>query len=186
MEKWQKEVYTETYMFIQENRLFDYPINLKKICKSYGWKIKYYTNQQKDLLKISKDAFVVTKDNENYTIFLNKDAIETRQRFSLAHEIGHILLEHHKQKGVNLVAQSKTQTIVEKQADMFARLILCPSQITNHLPKNSQTIATLLNVSNQMAQTTLKYINQDLDGMDGFDYSYKKTTIKLLKQIGRI
>lgn len=52
--------------------------------------------------------------------------------------------------------------------------MLCYSQITSHLPKNLQTIATLLNVSNQMVKTILKYINQELEVIDVFDYSYKK------------
>ena len=89
------KVYNITSNFISENKLFQYPIDLFSLCKIYCWKIKYYNKKDnKEFLQISTDGFVV-QNNNKYIIFLNKDMLLSRQRFTIAHEIGHIILGHH-------------------------------------------------------------------------------------------
>ena len=179
------KVYSITSDFISENKLFKYPLNLFKICKMYDWKIKFYNkNNNKELFEISTDGFVV-ENNKKYIIFLNKDMIESRQRFTIAHEIGHIILGHHNLDGYNLIANSGLDTDVEQEANMFARLILCPAQITRYLPKNSDCISNLFKVSKQMAELTLKYSYIDLNGMEFIeDVSYEKSILKFQEKLG--
>lgn len=178
------KVYNIASSFISENKLFDYPLDIYEVCKMYNWKIKFYSKKDnKEFFRISTDGFVVEKNN-NYTIFLNKNMIENRKRFTIAHEIGYIVLGHHNLDGYNLIANSGLDTEVEQEANMFARLILCPSQITKYLPKNPIFISKLLNVSHQMAELTLKYSYSDLQGMqDIFDICYENSIHKFLKII---
>lgn len=180
-----EKVYNITSNFISENKLFQYPIDLFSLCKIYGWKIKYYNKKDnKEFLQISTDGFVV-ENNNKYIIFLNQDMIESRQRFTIAHEIGHIVLGHHNLDGYNLIANSGLDTDVEQEANMFARLILCPAQITRYLPKNSDCISNLFKVSKQMAELTLKHSFIDLNGMECIeDISYEKSISKFQEKLG--
>lgn len=180
-----EKVYNITSNFISENKLFQYPIDLFSLCKIYGWKIKYYNKKDnKEFLQISTDGFVV-ENNNKYIIFLNQDMIESRQRFTIAHEIGHIILGHHNLDGYNLIANSGLDTDVEQEANMFARLILCPPQITRYLPKNANCISNLFKVSKQMAELTLQYSYCDLKGMEFIeDISYEKSILKFQKKLG--
>lgn len=180
-----EKVYNITSDFISENKLFQYPIDLFSLCKIYGWKIKYYNKKDnKEFLQISTDGFVV-ENNNKYIIFLNQDMIESRQRFTIAHEIGHIILGHHNLDGYNLIANSGLDTDVEQEANMFARLILCPAQITRYLPKNSDCISSFFKVSKQMAELTLKHSFIDLKGMECIeDISYEKSISKFQEKLG--
>lgn len=179
------KVYNITSDFISENKLFEYPVDLFSICKMYGWKIKFYNkNNNKELFEISTDGFVV-QNNNKYIIFLNKDMLLSRQRFTIAHEIGHIILGHHNLDGYNLIANNGLDTDVEQEANMFARLILCPPQITRYLPKNANCISNLFKVSKQMAELTLQYSYCDLKGMEFIeDISYEKSIVKFQKNLG--
>nr|DAK67164.1 MAG TPA: IrrE protein [Caudoviricetes sp.] len=179
------KVYNITSNFISENKLFQYPIDLFSLCKIYGWKIKYYNKKDnKEFLQISTDGFVV-QNNNKYIIFLNKDMLLSRQRFTIAHEIGHIILGHHNLDGYNLIANNGLDTDVEQEANMFARLILCPPQITRYLPKNANCISNLFKVSKQMAELTLQYSYCDLKGMEFIeDISYEKSIVKFQKNLG--
>ena len=179
------KVYNTIGSFISENKLFDYPINLYKLCKFYDWKIKFYNRKKnKEFFQISTDGFVV-ENNDNYIIFLNEEMIESRKRFTIAHEIGHILLGHHHKDGYNLIANDGLDTDVEKEANMFARILLCPPQIIRYLPKNPHPISTLLDVSNKMAELTLNYHFSDLQGMDYIeDICYEKSISKFQQLLG--
>lgn len=54
------------------------------------------------------------------TIFLNERHTRTRRRFTLAHEIGHIVLGHYE--------MAHAEPVMERQADIFAAEILMPVQ----------------------------------------------------------
>ena len=179
-----EKVYNITSNFISENKLFQYPIDLFSLCKIYDWKIKYYNKKDnKEFFQISTDGFVV-QNNNKYIIFLNKDMLLSRQRFTIAHEIGHIILGHHNLDGYNLIANSGLDTDVEQEANMFARLILCPPQITRYLPKNANCISNLFKVSKQMAELTLQYSYCDLKGMECIeDISYEKSISKFQEKL---
>jgi hypothetical protein len=179
------KVYSITKDFISENNLFKYPIDLYSICKMYDWKIKYYNERDnKALFQISTDGFVV-ENKDNYIIFLNENMLESRQRFTIAHEMGHILLGHHSLDGYNLIANSGLDNEVEREANMFARLLLCPPQIIRYLPKNATCISNLLKVSKQMAEFTLKYSFIDLKGMECIeDISYENSILKFHELLG--
>ena len=84
--------------------------------------------------KIAIDEFVSTlapseygftiydKENHRYLIFFNDTKIDTTIRFTIAHEFGHIVLEHQEDGKVE-----------DKEADCFARNLLCPVPIRDEL-----------------------------------------------------
>ncbi len=113
------------------------PIDLTKILDYY--ELNIYLLQSND-----KQAFI-----KNNTIFLNKNLIKTRARFTIAHELGHILLKHN-----NLGHTIHTNIGIEEyQANIYARCLLMPAIVLKEINYiKPQDIANICNVSLQTAE----------------------------------
>lgn len=109
--------------------------------------------------QISSEAFSA-KTSTGFIIFYNDNTslkIPRRIRFSLAHELGHILLGHFDtyegflpRNGFGVVNSQ-----IEGEADVFASEFLCPTCLTN--PNWSQNfIESLFDVSGSVAKYTLQ------------------------------
>lgn len=101
-------------------KMFEHNVDMHSLCKKMGLVLVKYsslTHEQLTML-IDKyclsDALTITKNNANY-IFYNDKAVETRTRFSLAHEIDHITDTIH-----------PAEKYTEKIADHFARSLIMP------------------------------------------------------------
>lgn len=92
-----------------------FPIDCFKLLKMYGFKTKSYNSQSS---KKKQGCFVVSNDafTLKNTVFYNDNMPYGRVRFSLMHELGHLVLGH----GVPRIEQH------EKEADYFASHILAP------------------------------------------------------------
>ncbi len=109
----------------------------------------------------SKDGFsLCTRKTGAYWIFYNDvDRLiisSKRYRWSIAHELGHVLLNHHKNGNkVQLSRKSLSASqyvIFEEEADLFASYILCPYAILCCYPiKGDGNIAAICNISQQAA-----------------------------------
>lgn len=87
----------------------------------------------------------------NNLIFINDLKDEKTIRFSIAHELGHIILNH-----------AKDTDTTDREANCFARNLLCPIQISDGF--NVQTIQEYVNcfgISEPMAETTISYRKSD-------------------------
>lgn len=123
-----------------------FPVDLHKIINSIEYTLKSYREEScsaerlKELCIISNDAFLV---RNRKTIFYNNDKVNSlrRIRFTLAHELGHIILV----------------TNNEDLADVFASNLLAPRPIVYAL-KNLRTadkIASFFNVSIAVANNVV-------------------------------
>lgn len=119
----------------QKCNIHSFPFCCQTVLAVYGYSVKTYiekansTQQLKALHSFSSDAFT---DHNTRTVFYN-DAISARRiRFSLMHELGHIILE----------------TDSDKEADDFASNILAPRPVIYFKKmKNAQTIADFFDIS---------------------------------------
>ena len=111
------------------------PINLRSLCENLHIKIKE-VDFDDDL------SGMLTKQ----TIYLSTNIHENRKRFTLAHELGHYLI-HKKQdnsyKGVrfrseHIASQEKNE---EREANLFASLLLIPTQFINDDIKDLKEIS---------------------------------------------
>jgi hypothetical protein len=110
-----------------------FPIDCIAILKACGMKVESYSSQkpkkQEKCLAYSKDAFTLKK-----TVYYNDSQNVRRINFSLAHEIGHIALQH---------SVPRTEEH-EKEADRFASYLLAPrmaihySKCKNHIHVSKQ------------------------------------------------
>lgn len=103
-----------------------------------------------DLILEGIDAFTIRKDagdHVSYELLYNSHANKRRMRFTLAHELGHILLQHHRE-----------ELWEDKEADYFAAQLLAPRPVFNVLAvrgfdtSNPELIALTFNLSKAAAK----------------------------------
>ncbi len=182
-----KYVLEKVYEFITNNNITSYPINLLNIISNNKWGITKYSEIAssfsctiEDVCKTlqSDDGQTHLKIENNefiYSISYNDDLntnTDERIRFTIAHEIGHIYLGHLKdfketeihRYGLN----KKSYSILEKEADTFARNLLCPypllKKVINNFsinPINIKTISETFKISRQASNIRLNLINYD-------------------------
>ena len=110
---------------IAKNKITDFPIPLEKILKSYKIGLNY------SILEDAVSGFLYNKDGK-YIISVNSRHPIVRQRFTIAHELGHYLLNHQGDlfidKGyIFRDFRSSTGNIRwEKEANKFAAELLMP------------------------------------------------------------
>jgi Zn-dependent peptidase ImmA (M78 family) len=104
------------------------PIPIKTIIKNHGIKLSPY-----DLGEDVSGVLVI--DNTNCKIGYNSTESHTRQRFTLAHELGHFILHKSKQQEVfvdNVTYMFRKNNVrskdykIEMEANQFAAAILMP------------------------------------------------------------
>lgn len=100
----------------------------------------------------SEHGFTIPKFNENkYIICFNEEKDKKTIRFTIAHEIGHIVLGHR-----------QDNDITNKEANCFARNVLCPVQISDSFGvETEQEYVDCFDISEPMATATIANRNSD-------------------------
>lgn len=109
-------------------------------------KCRLSAEEYDDLLSISQDGFSMLYHGR-YRVWFNQDITSPdRVRFTLAHELGHILLKHHAEcpprEGISVFSQ-----VYEEQANVFAANLLSPSPIMNLLRNDGDLSRRLFGLS---------------------------------------
>ena len=132
------------------NKVSSLPVDVFAIAKQEGINVFSYSKSMtfiKELLLeseiIDNDAFSVG----NMVFYDDNKSIE-RQRFSIAHEIGHILLHIPDNKRIFYRQDSEAPDAKESEANMFASRLLAPLCVLQFLNLNSaKEIAEVCNIS---------------------------------------
>lgn len=121
------------------------PVMVGALCRQMGIVLRYFSP---------------TDDNDGYStiingqpmIFVSDQCIPTRQRFTAAHELGHILLGHvGRYQLVNREPDPKDNPI-EQAANVFASRLLAPACVLWALnARTPEEIADLCQISHQAA-----------------------------------
>lgn len=130
-------------------RLISYSKHMKKFNISYE-KMKTYAQ--------TKDAFTDYYTSKNlYCIYYNdldtNIVTSNRYRWNIAHELGHVLLDHHKTNDKTRIFRctlsDKEYNILEEEADYFAQLILVPHAALYGLKINdARSLKIICKISN--------------------------------------
>lgn len=117
------------------------PVRPSVICDHYGWVLAdYHTGASsiallglKELTK-QTDGFCAVTKNHAY-IFFDSTLPAGRQRFTIAHEVGHLVLGHVAPGGVTTVNREPTpgDDPIERQANQFAARLLAPACVLHEL-----------------------------------------------------
>lgn len=135
------------------------PVDLDKIAGALGVQVKYTypIDDNPDVSgKLSFDLFSQLPICE-----INRFDISQRQRFTLAHELGHYLLGHGEQLDTNTKLYRNTntsQSYEEMQANSFAAEIVMPEIAVDYFirEKNITTIEALA-LSFDVSEVAMKY-----------------------------
>lgn len=163
MDEWMSKhtLYRMIHSFISDNPDFLYT-DITLFCKSKDWNIVPYKEVNKELMQISKDGYTFYENNV-FSIFYNEDRPKGRQRFTISHEIGHIILYHHLYVPSKILTSNKNKGIWECQADTFAQNILFPIEWAENLKgQNINGIAKYLGVSKEMVNVRYNNLAEDL------------------------
>lgn len=136
----------------------EFPVNIKAICESkknirlvpYSEQMRRFNLTYNEMINLAEShdgTTVYKKSKDRYIIFYNdidKALITSnRYRWSIAHELGHIILEHHKRSDkTKLFRNSLTGTEykeIEDEADYFAAHILVPHTVLYNLKITTYT-----------------------------------------------
>ena len=122
-----------------------YPFNVGKLAHKIGIQTISYKRLNPSIedicFSISKDGFTIWVHNQPY-IFFNSEICCERLRFSLAHEIAHIWLEHTKNSEEN-----------EAEANFFTAYLLAPIPLIKKYKLSSPAdISRVFNISSVASQ----------------------------------
>ncbi|OUN26658.1 ImmA/IrrE family metallo-endopeptidase [Blautia sp. An81] len=98
------------------------PIDIFSIIN--GWKEKKITIVRYPMS--SRISGMCTKENEDIIICINSTTSYGRQRFTLAHELYHVLYEENMKRVICEMSMSGDKSESEKEADQFASYLLMP------------------------------------------------------------
>lgn len=141
------------------------PVDLNKILKAVDIKTILYCDAffDTDSPRLRGSDGFVTKIGDKKTIYLNesKGTIQ-RRRFTLAHELGHVVLNHPLKPLVYRNSESDhNQKPEEVQANVFARDLLMPAGVLAALHVTTvDEIMRICSVSHISAQLRLKRLTE--------------------------
>ena len=134
------------------------PISIEKICKGEGIRLITYKKGAKVIQKLGMGDTI--QENDAFSVggivFYDDTKPITRQRFSIAHELGHILL--HAVDGATVFNREPApdDDPLEHEANVFASRVLAPLCVLNGIGVSSaEEIAELCRIS--IAAATVRW-----------------------------
>ena len=137
------------------------PVSTAALCEHYGWVLADYQEGEAalDLLGLSSltkrtDGFCAVTDHFTY-IFYNSGLPVGRQRFTVAHEIGHLALGHVGQGRVTTINREPNlkDSQEETQANQIAARLLAPACVLHELGATTpEAIQQVCGLSRQAAE----------------------------------
>lgn len=137
------------------------PVSMSQICEHYGWILRSYQGGLRSIellgltgLMEKTDGFCAVTKNHVY-IFYDRTMPVGRQRFTVAHEIGHLMLGH---VGPGMATtQNREPTGTEKpeeqQANQFAARLLAPACVLHEIgAATPEDIARCCGISKKAAE----------------------------------
>lgn len=150
------------------------PIKVSLICKAMNIRIVSYSKGYQYLTNFKEYALNNDGFTFENTIFYNDKCNVGRQRFTVAHELGHCLL--HGGKGLYNREPSTSDNPIEEEANVFASRLLAPACVLWGLGVTTpQQIADLCNISIQSANFRMERMNELYQREQEFICKYGKS-----------
>lgn len=127
-------------------RVTSLPVKISRICRQMGVQVRYYDPEDEN------DGYSTILDGEA-VIFVKRDCYRPRQRFTVAHELGHILLGHVGKYELVNREPSPLDNPIEQSANVFAARVLAPACVLWALDAwTAEEIMVLCDISRQAAE----------------------------------
>lgn len=122
------------------------PVRTSTLCRQLGIHLAYGTPHE------GSDGYSIACQKSMYIVIRDDLRIE-RARFTVAHELGHVLLGHVGRYGLVNREPSPTDNPIEKEANVFASRLLAPACVLWGCgASTAEEISTLCGISLQCAQ----------------------------------
>lgn len=103
---------------------------------------------------------VYDKANGRWLLFYNDTKCDTTIRFTIAHELGHIVMKH-----------IEDNSITDREANCFARNLLCPVPLREELGlKTPDDYCSAFDISDVMAKVVIDMNQSDAYYISGLNY----------------
>lgn len=138
------------WQILIKNRITSLPVSVQKICKSERVKLFTYEEGCELIRKLGLEEHTIENDafSIGRRVFYDDTKPATRQRFSVAHELGHIMLHTPNEATVYNREISPGDDPIEQEANIFASRLLAPLCVLHYLNLNSAAeIAEVCNIS---------------------------------------
>lgn len=144
-----------TSEILLKNDMYKIPVDVIKIANEND--IKVYEG---DLNKKISGAIRYKKEENEFEILVNKNDIKTRQRFTIAHELGHYFLHQDFLKNEEIHIDTMYRAVGrngleieearerEKEVDYFAGALLINKTLLEKMHKENNTIKELAEIFN--------------------------------------
>tara|TARA_R110000744_G_scaffold73919_5_gene147751 strand:+ start:2426 stop:2959 length:534 start_codon:yes stop_codon:yes gene_type:complete len=127
-----KKTPADVFAIAREHNIQTLPIDLQALCRLLGIGIQYTPLEDNASGKLSHDG-------DRWMIHVNSLHHPRRQRFTIAHELGHYFLHRDSQRGYEDTTfhRGKRYTKTELEADNFAGALLMPKDEFKQYIRNS-------------------------------------------------
>lgn len=170
---------------LEDSDITQAPILLMKIIERYSGEIRLvsytkvankngmFTPEVADMFDSELGSCAFDPIQNHYIIYYNDSLSPALKRFTVAHELGHIFLEHHQKSGVNnlhrLFVPEEDYKEYEKEANVFARNLLSPAPLAKIVVEDEKDdfmrcyhIQSAFQITESASGVRLRYIYRDL------------------------
>ena len=150
-----KKIRDLAWNILIKNGVSELPVNIYKICKQEGINVFSYKVSESfiESMGLTEEAELNDAFSMGNTIFYNEEKSEQRRRFSIAHELGHILLHSDIEFKIYNREPLPCELPIEAEANAFAARILAPLCVLQFLNLNSaREISEVCNISYTAAE----------------------------------
>lgn len=176
--KSQENIQETIFQLFQQSHVQYFPLDCFQLIEDCGYRIMTYQQMKQTNIQLYEYCRLLSDDAFHFKpkklVAYNEDQSFYRIRFSLMHELGHILLNHEGDRREN-----------EQEANYFASHILAPRMAVHYAnPKDARELSSIFQISHEAADIALcdsiewyrdtKYHMSDLD-WKMYRHFYNKT-----------
>ena len=171
--------------FLEDYDVKEIPIDIFDLAKRMRIQVVYATDlvkmhpnklDQYFIYSLPNSYFYYSPETQKFLVFIDDiSCYDARQKFSLAHEIMHIILGHTEQNSLN-----------ETEANFGATYLLAPTSLAllwadKGLLLNPVIVKEIFDVSEPLANIVVRYNQNRVTYCDLIEKDYEKTINSLLK-----
>ncbi len=135
------------WQILIHEKVHELPVKIVKLCHGLGISVRLFEG--------AGDGFSTMLNGQPF-IFVNKNTPKPRQRFTIAHELGHIMLGHLGKYPLVNREPSPADNPIEHEANVFAARLLAPACVLHELRAFSvEQIMAVCEISRPAAQFRL-------------------------------
>lgn len=171
-----KAIVAANELLVNCESIVGFPVRMNPLSKElFGTSVKSFSKfrDSVDLEAFGSKSAFIAEQKGKFIVFFNDSESKSRQRFSIAHEIGHPVLEH------RFEWQSEERYgEYEIETNFFAAQLLMPDQIIKELESrgvtmDTQNIMNIFGVSKEAA-------NRKLDTLRRYHYNWRSSAARAL------